>query len=86
MPDYSQRKILNRNNDYSLDRFRELKYYQAPYHKMRTILEASRYKPFCDYHKHEDLQETYYTNYNGDSKGFIEWYKKNYPEVYMKIF
>ena len=86
LPDYSQRKILNRKSDYSLDSFRELRYYQAPYHKARTILEASRYKPFCDYHKHGDLLDTYYSNYNGDSEGFIDWYKKNYPEAYMKIF
>ncbi|MEK7841649.1 MAG: hypothetical protein AAB197_03140, partial [Deltaproteobacteria bacterium] len=28
LPDYSQRKILNRKSDYSLESFRELRYYQ----------------------------------------------------------
>ena len=86
LPDYSQRKTLNRKSDYFLNGLREVKYYQTPYHKMRTILEASRYRPFCDYHKHEDLLDIYYSNYNGDSRGFINWYKNAYSADFVHLF
>lgn len=86
LPDYSDRRALNRNDDYYLSGLRSLRYCQTPHQKMRTIIEAARYKPYCDYHKTEDLYEEYVTNYNGNSKGFLEWYKKKYPAVYAEIF
>ena len=86
VPNYSGRKALNRNDDYYLSGLRTLKYCQTPYQKMRTIIEAAHYKPYCDYHKSDDLYDVYVTKYNGNSAGFLEWYKKQYPQVYCEIF
>lgn len=86
VPDYSGRRALNRNDDYYLSCLRSLRYCQTPYQKMRTIIEAARRKPYCNYHKSEDLHDVYLTNHNGNAKGFLEWYKKKYPKVYCKIF
>jgi len=86
LPDYSHRKIINRKSDYFLDDLRSLQYLQTPYQKMRTILEAARYKPYSDYHNHDDLFEVYASKYNGNPEGFIQWYKNKYPEVYSGLF
>lgn len=86
LPDYSERRVLNRSNDYFLSALRSLRYCQTPHQKMRTIIEAARYRPYCDYHKSEDLYEEYVTRYNGNSKGFLDWYKKQYPAAYAEIF
>jgi hypothetical protein len=51
-----------------------------------TILEASRYTPYCDHHEYRDLFEKYIFKFNGDPKGFLSWYKEKYSEVYMAIF
>ena len=85
-PDYCERDRLNRNSDYYLKSYRTLQYHQSPYNKMRTILEASRYKPYSDHHKYDDLQEVYYSEYNGNSEGFVNWYKNKYPKVYIQLF
>jgi hypothetical protein len=86
VPNYSSRRALNRNDDYYLSGLRTLKYCQTPHQKMRTILEAAHYKPYCDYHKSDDLYDVYVTKYNGNSAGFLEWYKMQYPQVYCEIF
>ena len=86
IPNYSGRRALNRNDDYYLSGLRTLRYYQTPYQKMRTIIEAAHYKPYCDYHRSDDLEEVYLRNYNGNSAGFLDWYKKKYPKVYCEIF
>ncbi len=86
LPDYSERTSLNKNSDYCLSGLRNLIYYQSANHKRRTIIEAARYKPYCEYHKSDDLHEMYVSKYNGNSTGFIDWYKRTYPDVYMKIF
>jgi hypothetical protein len=86
VPDYRERKALNRNSDYVLSGMRSLQYYQTPYQKMRTIIEAARYKPYYDYHKSDDLHDIYISEYNGNPSGFLDWYKTEYPNVYAKLF
>ena len=86
VPDYSSRRAMNRKDDYYLSGFRTLQYQQTPHQKMRTIIAASHYKPYSDYHKNEDLEEVYYSKYNGNALGFLEWYKEHYPKVYCEIF
>jgi hypothetical protein len=86
VPNYSSRRALNRNDDYYLSGLRTLKYCQTPYQKMRTIIEAAHYKPYCDYHKSDYLYDVYVSEYNGNSVGFLEWYKKEYPHVYCEMF
>ncbi len=85
-PDYSERPRINRKHDYELFGLRTLEYRQTPYQKMRTILEASRQRPFYDYHRYDDLFEVYVSKFNGKSDEFIQWYKKEYPEVYLQLF
>jgi hypothetical protein len=86
LPDYTNRKALNRKDDYFLCGLRSLRYTQTPYQRMRTIIEAARYKPYSDYHRSEDLYEEYVTRYNGNSRAFLDWYKKKYPAAYAEIF
>ena len=86
MPDYSDRPRINRKSDYELYHLRSIEFRQNSYQKMRTILEASRQKPFYDQHRYDDLFDVYITKFNGNSDGFIEWYKKNYPQVYLELF
>jgi hypothetical protein len=86
VPDYSHRRALNRNDDYYLSGLRTLQYRQTPYQKMRTIIEAAHHKPYCDYHRSADLEEVYHSKFNGNSAAFVEWYKKQYTNVYCEIF
>jgi hypothetical protein len=86
VPNYSDRRALNRKDDYFLSGLRSLRYTQTPYQKIRTIIEAARYKPYCDYHKSDDLHEVLVSQYNTDVDGFLEWYKKEYPKVYCELF
>lgn len=86
VPNYTGRKALNRKDDYLLSGFRELHFSQTLYQKVWTIVEAARYRPYYDHHKSEDLFQRYVTEYNGDPEGFLDWYKKEYPEVYSQIF
>lgn len=86
VPDYSRRKVINRSNDYMLNEMRTLQYSQSPFQRMRTILKASQFQPFCNHHKHDYLFNIYVAKYNGNPEGFIDWYKDKYPEVYLKLF
>jgi hypothetical protein len=86
VPNYRGRYRLNKKDDFKLNQLRSLDYRQSPYQKFCTIIEASRYKPYCDYHKYEDLYQKYIYEYNGDPVGFIKWYKTKYPEAYANIF
>jgi len=86
MPDHSDRPRINRKSDYELYHLRSIEFRQNSYQKMTTILEASRQKPFYDQHRYDDLFDVYITKFNGNSDGFIKWYKKNYPQVYLELF
>ncbi len=86
VPNYSDRRVLNRNDDYFLSRLRCLYYSQTLSQKVRTIIEAARYKPYCDYHKSDCLHEVFVSQYHGNVEGFLEWYKKKYPRVYCDLF
>lgn len=86
VPNYSDRHILNRNDDYLLSALRCLYYSQTHSQKVRTILEAARHKPYCEYHKSDDLYEVLDSQYHGDVEGFLQWYKTEYPRVYCELF
>lgn len=85
-PDYSGRQRLNRKDDFKLNDLRSLCYAQTPSQKVETILQASRYEPYSDFHNYTDLLQKYMTKYNGNPIGFLEWYKGQYPDAYSKIF
>jgi hypothetical protein len=85
-PDYSARNRLNKKTDFTLNKLRSLNYIHTPYQKVCTILEASRYLPFSDLHKYRDLFQEYVTNFNGNPNGFLNWYKEEYPEIYIELF
>jgi hypothetical protein len=86
MPDYRDRARINRTGDYVLCHLRELQFKQNDYHKMRTILEASRQEPFCRYHNYDDLEEVYTSECNSTPAEFIMWYKQTYPRAYLQLF
>lgn len=85
-PNNTGRRRLNRKDEFKLNNLRSLNYIQTPSQKVETILEASRYEPYCDFHRRTDLFKRYMTKYNGNPEGFLEWYKEKYPDVYVKIF
>jgi hypothetical protein len=85
VPDYSDRTVLRRYHYYYLHGLRTLQYYQTPYQKVNTILEAIHYKPYCDYHKN-DRNDVYGHTYHMDPADFLKWYKEKYPKVYCEIF
>lgn len=85
-PNNTGRRRLNRKDEFKLDNLRSPYYIQTPSQKVETILEASRYEPYCDFHTRTDLFQRYMTKYNGNPTGFLEWYKVKYPNVYIKIF
>ena len=86
IPDYSGRTSLNKKTDFTLNEFRSLNYVQTPYQKVCTILEASKYPPFSDHHEYEALFQEYITNFNDNPNGFLNWYKAEYPNNYIKLF
>ncbi len=86
VPNYSRRRVINRQDDYVLTKLRTLHYSQWPWQKVNTILGAANRLPFSNYHKYDDLFYTYVRNYNGDAEGFINWYKKEYPDAYLEMF
>ena len=85
-PDNTGRRRLNKKDEFRLNNLRTPYYLQTPYQKVETILEASQYKPCCDFHDRTELFQKYMLKYNGNPTGFLEWYKGKYPEVYMRIF
>jgi hypothetical protein len=85
-PNYSGRRRLNKKNDFKVNDLRSLCYQQAPSQKVETILEASRYKPYSNFHARTELFQKYMTKFNGNPTGFLVWYKGQYPEAYSKIF
>lgn len=85
-PDYSRRSRLTRKSDFLLNKLRTLHYTQTPNQKVDTIIEASRYEPFCKDHKSDELFQEYVTNFKCNPDGFIEWYKSEFPNNYIKLF
>ena len=86
MPNYSDRSKINRKNDYQLFHLRSVLYSQNSYQKLKTILDASKQEPFYGHHHYDDLFEKYVTEFNGNADGFIEWYKSEYPSIYLQLF
>lgn len=86
LPDYRNREVINRSDDYFFQGQRTLTYRQNYHQKVNTILEAARHKPFCEHHDFTDLQNIYFDEFGGRSKEFIDWYKTQYSEVYLMIF
>lgn len=72
---YRDRPRINRRNDYALSGLRELEYRQPSFQKTRTILKASKQRPFYGIHHYDDLFEVYLSKFNKKSEEFIQWYK-----------
>jgi hypothetical protein len=84
-PDHRDRSVVNQRDDYILRHMRTLYYSQTLPQKAKTILMASKCKPFSDYHKYDELEDKYY-EFSRNSEEFINWYKDKYPKAYLKIF
>lgn len=85
-PNYSHRRSLNRKHEYLLREQRTLWYLQSPYQKIKTILRASKEKPYSGFHKYEDLFNKFALNFRSDAEEFLKWYKKKYSKMYLMIF
>jgi len=85
-PDNTGRRRLNKKDEFRLNNLRTSYYIQTPLQKVETILTASQYSPYCDFHSHTELFQKYVLEYNGKPDEFLTWYKGKYPDVYMKIF
>jgi len=86
IPDHRDRTVVNSQNDFLLTLMRRLHYTQTPYQKVMTILEASKHKPFSDFHNHEELEEKYFFEYSKNPNAFLDWYKNYHTKVYVKLF
>lgn len=86
LPDNRQRKILNRKDEFLLNGLRDLTYTQNPSQRVNTILEASRYEPYCNYHKYQELDEAFWYECDGSYSKFLKWYKTKHGNVYLMLF
>ncbi len=85
-PDYTDRRRLNRKDDYRLNGQRRLCYLQSQHQRVRTILRASREKPYDGFHKYDDLFNQFALHFRSNAEEFMRWYKKTYPKLYMMLF
>lgn len=86
VPDHRGRTVVNRRDDYTLRYLRTLQYTQSKYQRVATILAASKWKPYSDMHKYDDLEDKYFIDCAHDPDAFIIWYKKRYPDGYLRLF
>ncbi len=91
MPNYqefSKHGIQKYKWAYRLDTERTLQYTQSNYQKSLLLLEISKNPDYMSRLKHtyNDLFLLIHEDFKGNSKGFIDWFKKEYPEIYLEIF
>lgn len=87
MPDNWERKVINHPNHWRLDRYRTIYYSQTNRQKANLIMELAKHS---DYNfglpSKQELNHKFYREFKNDEVRFIDWFKKNYPENYIKMF
>lgn len=81
------RKNTSRRENWNLREFRTLGYTQNYAQKANLIIHLSDYS---DYNEglptKRELQKKLYMELKNDDFEFVEWFKLNYPQAYLKIF
>jgi len=85
LPNYSDKKTVQRKNNYYLRNFRTLNYTQSSVQKVNLIFHISNYK-YKEELKDIDLYEVFYQEYHGNTIKFLSWFKENYPRIYVELF
>lgn len=86
VPEYRGQKVVNRPSNYRLDKCRTVRYCQTDEQRARTILEASKWEPFSQIHSHESLFMKFPVQYRRNPRGFMKWYRREYPQAYGMLF
>lgn len=87
LPDNFFRKVVNHKEHYRLNRRRQIVYVQNFEQKFQAILDLtndSRFSP--DLPQREELFRAYRTEFKGDHEAFIDWFKYEYTDIYLRVF
>lgn len=88
IPDNRKKKVVNKDQYFILQKYRNLVYMQSNAQKARTIIEANRYDPDLSENIRKEIEDHYYFKYRAGRRNppFIDYYKKKFPERYSKLF
>ena len=89
LPENWHRKVVNRLEDWRLDKYRKLVYTQTAQQKANLILYfAKRYRARYEGRLPEerDLYRVLWHEFNGDFGKFVEWFRNKYRNIYPEIF
>lgn len=83
LPNNQRKVIVNSHpNNYRTDAFRTVHYVRSSAQKVRLIMVSARREEFRQYYGDTDLRD----HYKGDAAEFVNWFRKEYPEAYGKLF
>ena len=88
IPDHWRRKSPYSDKFWGLDGHRRLTYSQSNEQKTYLIIHIVdiRREYTVEVEGYEDLHAVFYRKFKGKAHEFISWFKKNYPNLYCKIF
>lgn len=87
MPKHFFRNKVNRNEHYRLDRRRKVVYLQSNQQKVLTIFDLTDdYRYAGKLPEYNRLTSVFNKDYKRDSGKFIDWFKREYPEIYLEVF
>ncbi len=89
MPYHWEMRVVNRLQDWKLNRHRKLAYLQTPNQKANLILYLTNWPPYCDRFSDKEKGELFHKfryDFEGDGNRFIEWFKQKHKDIYLELF
>lgn len=87
MPNNWFKKIVNRPDSWKLNDFRTIIYTQNYTQKANLIIYLSDKSAYNEGLPHKnDLNLILYKDFQNNNQKFVDWFKQNYPNNYLKMF
>ncbi len=87
MPNYYNRRLVTSRHDWDLSGHRTLIYVQNERQKANLIRSLSEEGPYVSrFSKSDELFHKYVGDYRGKPEAFVNWFKQNYPDIYVELF
>jgi hypothetical protein len=81
-------RLSTRENNFSLNGFRTVRYLQTPHQRAALIYATARWRSFSEYSSDkagQEIEDRYFAHYR-DPDDFLKWFKGKYPSVYAEMF
>ena len=83
---WSKEKVSNHKRNWKKNSFRTLSYRQNMEQKAWSIIfHSKKYQTEFNLPTEDDLKRTLWLSFKNDHSSFVDWFKTDFPEVYVRI-